>query len=294
MIDDVVQSLWSEHVAWSETAGRLKSQRTAWRTVVLALTALGAILQTIAVTVPWVSWVKLGAGVGTVALALVPFLVRYFLTSEETSKWLRARSISEGIKSEIYTYQAGAEPYTGTDASDVLRRKVRDIRDWGKNIEIERAKIGSPTKPTPPKLLGDDYLQQRVYQQINNYYRPNARRNADLAERFRWIEIVMAGLAAVLSAIATFVGNPGSVTLGPWVAVLTTVGGSITAYAAASRYDFQATAFFATARQLEDLALDWQSGGKPVPSKEWSDFVRACEEAISAENRGWMAKLDEK
>jgi hypothetical protein len=247
------------------------------------------------VTVPWVPWAKLGAGVlGTVALALVPFLARYFLTSEETRKWVRARSISEAIKSEIYTYQAGAEPYTGTDASEMLRRKVKHIRDWGRNIEIERAKIGSPTKPAPTKLLGDDYLQQRVYQQASKYYRPNATRNAKLAERFRWAEIAMAGLAAVLSAIATFFGDPGSVKLGPWVAVLTTVGGSIAAHAAASRYDFQATTFLATARQLEDLALDWQSGGKPAPSKEWSDFVRACEEAISAENRGWMAKLDEK
>jgi len=232
--------------------------------------------------------------VGTLALALVPFLTRYFLTSEETSKWVRARSISEGIKSEIYIYRAGAEPYTGTDASEILRRKVRDIRNWGRNVEVERAKIGSPTEPAPTKLLGDDYLQQRVYPQAGKYYRPNAKRNAELAERFRWAGIAMAGLAAVLSAIATFFGDAGSVKLGPWVAVLTTVGGSIAAHAAASRYDFKATTFFATARQLEDLALDWQSSGKSAPSNAWSAFVRACEEAISAENRGWMAKLDEK
>jgi hypothetical protein len=290
--DNVIQSLWDEHVAWSQTAGALKSQRTLWRTVVLALTALGAILQTIAVTAPPV---KLAAGsLGTVALALVPFLSRYFLTSEDTSKWLRARSISEGIKSEIYSYRAGAEQYLGADALEALRRKVRDIRNWGKNIEVERAKVGSPTTPAPPSLDADAYLQRRIYQQVKEYYRPNARRNAELAERFRWAEIVLAGLAATLSAIATFLGEPGSGKLGPWVAVLTTIGGSIAAHAAASRYDFQATTFFATARQLEDLALDWQAADKAAPSKEWSEFVRACEEAISAENRGWMAKLDEK
>ena len=292
MTDRVVQSLWDEHVAWSDTAGRLKSERTLWRTAVLTLTVLGATLQTIAATMPAA---KLGAGaVGTVALALVPFLARYFLTSEETSKWLRARSVSEGIKSEIYSYLAGAEPYAGTGALEMLRKKVRDIRDWGKNLEMERAKVGSPTRPAPPSLDADAYLQRRVYQQIDKYYRPNAQRNAQLAERFRWAEISMAGFAAVLSAVATFFGDPGSAKLGPWVAVLTTVGGSIAAHAAASRYDFQATTFFATARQLGDLALDWQAAGKPAPSKEWSEFVRACEEAISAENRGWMAKLDEK
>jgi hypothetical protein len=74
--------------------------------------------------------------------------------------------------------------------------------------------------------------------------------------------------------------------------VLTTTAGAVAAHAAASRYDLQATTFFATARQLEDLAHEWKASARDAPSKEWSDFVRACEEAISAENRAWMAKLD--
>jgi hypothetical protein len=73
------------------------------------------------------------------------------------------------------------------------------------------------------------------------------------------------------------------------VAVVTTIGGTIAAYAAGSRYEFQATTFHATARQLKDLLGDWAVGARP-----WSDFVRGCEDAISAENRGWMAKLDDK
>jgi hypothetical protein len=75
--------------------------------------------------------------------------------------------------------------------------------------------------------------------------------------------------------------------------VLTTIGGSIATHAAAGRYDFQAATYYATARQLLDLAIGWEAGGKAAPSKEWSEFVRGCEEAISAENRGWMAKLDQ-
>jgi SMODS and SLOG-associating 2TM effector domain 1/Protein of unknown function (DUF4231) len=290
--DSTVQALWDEHVAWSTVADRLKAQRSFWRFVVLALTVLGAMLQTIAATFPTL---KLAAGIlGTVALAFVPFLARYFLTAEGTSKWLRARSISEGIKSEIFSYRAGAEPYTGADALETLRKKVREIRDWGQNLQLERAKVDPPTAPAPANLDADAYLRERVYQQINKYYRQNAKKNAELAERFRWAEIVLAGLAAVLSAIATAISGSGSAMLGPWVAVLTTIGGTIAAHAAANRYDFQATTFFATARQLEDLAQDWQAAGKPALSKEWSDFVRACEGVISAENRGWMAKLDEK
>jgi SMODS and SLOG-associating 2TM effector domain 1/Protein of unknown function (DUF4231) len=291
--DSIIQALWDEHVGWSQTAGRLKSRLTLWRSVVLALTVVGAALQTLAATVE-ISPIRVGAGAaGTVALGLVPFLTRYFLTAEDTGKWLRARSVSEGIKSEIFAYLASAEPYSGPDALDTLRKKTRDIREWGRNLELERAKVASPTAPAPPILDADAYLRSRVYQQVNEYYRPKAKQNADRAEQFRRVEIAFAGLAAVLSAIATFLGDPMSAQLGPWVAVLTTIGGSIAAHAAASHYDFQATTFFATARQLEDLAQDWQATGKSAPSKEWSELVHACEEAISATNRAWMAKLDE-
>jgi hypothetical protein len=31
----------------------------------------------------------------------------------------------------------------------------------------------------------------------------------------------------------------------------------------------------------------------PTDTKDWSEFVRTCEDVIAAENRGWMAKLDD-
>jgi hypothetical protein len=289
--DGVVQSIWDEHVAWSRIADQLKSRRAFWRSVVLALTVSGAALQTLVAAIGTSAAKFIIGVVGTAALALVPFLGRSFLTAEDTRGWLRARSVSEGIKSEVFTYRAGAEPYVGPNALEILRARTRDIQDWGKGLELQRARVGSTTQPAPPALDAGAYVQRRVLEQVNRYYRPKAKQNADLAERFRWAELFLAGLAAVLSAVATFAGEPG--TLGPWVAVLTTIGGSIATHAAAGRFDFQATTYFATARQLVDLALDWEAAAKATPSKEWSEFVRNCEDAISAENRGWMAKLDE-
>lgn len=290
--DRLVQSIWDDHVGWSLTADRLKSRRDTWRSVVLVLTATGAFLQTLAAT-EGLSAIKVPAGAaGMIALALVPILARTFLTAAGTSGWLRARSISEGIKSEIYAFRASAEPYGGPDAFDLLRKKTNAIRDLGKGLELERARTGSPTKPAPPPLAPDAYFQHRLEEQVYQYYSPKAMWYAKLADRFRLVELALAGLAAALGAVATFTGEAG--TFGPWVAVLTTIGGSVTTHAAASRFDFQATMFSATARRLNDLAFDWQAAGKPAPSKEWSEFVRNCEDAISAENRGWMAKLDEK
>jgi hypothetical protein len=33
-----------------------------------------------------------------------------------------------------------------------------------------------------------------------------------------------------------------------------------------------------------------ETSGNVAPSPEWTQFVKSCEEVISAENRGWMAK----
>lgn len=293
MTAELVQELWDEHVGWSKAADRLKSRRSYWRFTVLLLTVSGAALQTLAASVKG-SPFGFGSGLlGAAALALVPFLTGYFLTPKDTQKWLRSRSVSEGFKSEIFLYRADAEPYCGPRAAEKLQKRIREIQTWGEGLELERARVGSPTTPAPPKLDPKAYLQARIYQQVNEYYRPKAKESAELAERFRRAAIAMAGLAALLGAAATFLGALGSTTLGPWVAVLTTIGGSISTHAAAGRYDFQATTYFATARQLIDLAQGWRSSGQSAPSKEWSEFVRECEEVISAENCAWMAKLDQ-
>ena len=288
MSDRIVQELWDDHAAWSVTADRLKSTRSLWRSAALILTVAGAALQT------WASAIAqpkaLIGMIGFVFLAFVPFITAKFLAPDGTGKWLRARSISEAIKSEIFWCRAGADPYAGPDALENLRRKVREIRSWGKGLELDRARAVAPPNQAPPPLDPDGYLKARVHQQISTYYRPKARLNARRAEQARWLETAFAALAALLGAYASFAGSKA---FGPWVAVLTTSGGSISAHAAAGRYDFQATTFFATAQQLEDLSHDWQMPAKSAPSKEWTEFVRDCETVISAENRGWMAKLDQ-
>jgi hypothetical protein len=289
--DAIVQEMWDDHVGWSRTADRLKSRRSFWRTTVLLLIIVGAAAQTFAASVPDEA-VRLAAGVlGTLSLAAAPFLTGNFLTPGQTRKWLRARSVSEGIKSEIFTYRAGARPYQGPDALSRLHAKVKEVRDSASDLAAERAITGAPSEPAPDRLDPSRYIGDRVHQQVGQYYRPKARRAATLAVRFRWAEIALTGAAALLAALATSKLVP--IQLGPWVAVLTTIAGAIAAHAAASRYDFEATTFYATARQLSDLEQGWQLNGAPASGEVWSDFVRACERVISAENRDWMAKLDE-
>jgi hypothetical protein len=293
---DVVATYWRRHDQWATLANRLKARIATWRTTSLVLGATGALLQTAAVA--------LGSGiagtslsvVGAVALLFVPFIARYFLTPEQVRQWLRARSMSEGLKSLVFRFRAGAAPFAEADRVIRLEDAGKRAESWVEELAGELAGIEDRAGAPPPALAPDAYIERRVRSQIELYYRPGARRTASRARAFRWAELAMAALAAALGGVAAGlrmspVSDPVS-GVGAWVAVLTTIGGAIAAHAAASRYDQQARVYFATARQLEDLVNEWTAHGRPQDPASWSSFVTACEEAISGENRGWMAKLD--
>jgi hypothetical protein len=288
--DQLIDRIWQDRLRWSDAAGSLKRGVLRWRLITLVLAVAGAALTTAAATIVPAEWVRVAAGAGAVALALVPFITARFLTTAHVSRWLRARSVSEGIKSEVFRYRTRLSDVAGNTTLTELQAKVRKIRQWAPDLEVQLPSEPVSKGTAPGRLTPTDYLRERVREQIERYYRPQARANNKLAERFHRLEIGAGALAAILGALAAYYTNH---SVGPWVAVLTTLGATFAAHAAANRYDFQATTYAATARELDDIEQGWLAAGSPTDPEAWSRVVNACEEAISAENRAWMAKLDE-
>lgn len=282
----VLRSLWNQHAIWAGLTMKLRARRTCWRTVVLFLTIGGAALHTLAVALENTGLKHCLGAIAVGALLAVAALSGRFLTPGETRKWLRSRSVSEGIKSEIYAYLAGAAPYVGEHALEKLRTKVGSIVDWAKDL-VPDIDIGAVAKPLPPPLDATSYLHRRVGRQIDRY-RQRAKSSGRRAQWFHWLQILLLLLTALLGAVATL-SDP--VWFGSWIAVLTTIVGGVTAHAAGSRHELQAATALATVTELQDLVQRWLACGKHAPSTEWSEFVRACEEVISAESRCWMAKI---
>jgi hypothetical protein len=287
---------WNAHLNWSKTADRLKARRTYARNTVLFLTIIGAAGQTLVATATFLGSWKLIAGIVSAgALALTPLITQYFLTAEATQNWLRARSVSEGIKSELFSFWAKAGIYACENERErlsALIEKIKKIRGWGKNLEFEVARTPPSKEEIPAIDSANKYVELRVKEQIKEYYQPKAQMNAKFAANYRLFEFFLGIAAAILGAAATVLDNSSASGLGSWVAVLTTIAGGVAAHAAVGRFDFQASTFHATATELNDLVHAWQAAGRPEKGEEWSEFVRNCEAVISAENRGWMAKLD--
>ena len=281
---------------WSESANQLKSTTDKARRAAFALTILGAVLAALASQMPDAaanvaviasprSWVAL---IGAVCLAAATFLTQRLLGADKISAWVRARAIAELLKHEAYKFAAGAAPYDDTDRDkaaallDAERRKIEaDGDDLLAQLVTTAGKGSSPRAP----LTQDEYLAQRV-DNLVGWYLPRAAKYRAAATRLRQAEFVLAALATVLTAVAGAFGKIPlagvSVDFAAWTAVLTTIGGAILAHVEASRYDYLAVTYLATARRLQDL--------RNGPRAAWSDFVNSCESIIGAESTSWIAK----
>jgi hypothetical protein len=305
MSEEVVRSIWQRRVGWSRAADRLKARVTYARRAALVLSSLGAISGTVAATLltDHPSWRTGCAALGAVLLAVATYVTTKFLTVDAVRAWTRARSVSEAIKGEVYTFRASARPYDGPDAMRVLQSEVSKVEKEARDLERYVAAVTvAPSSAPPPALTPEDYSKARVRQQIEAYYRKNARIYARRLTLLKGIEITLGLAATVLSALAAFVSGstpPAATGLIPnagiaaWVAVLTTLGAALAAHMAASRYDFLIMSYYATARHLEDLENKWRSEGAPTDLGAWSALVKACEDAISVENESWLAKWAE-
>lgn len=298
-VEQQVASIWRRRLAWSGAADRLKARITRARATTLILTIAGAVLATAAATVLRGSKLSVPSAVlGAATLAIASYVTSRVLTSEAIRAWTRARSVSEAIKAEVWKLRASVEPYVGPEAPRRLNEEVHRIEKQALDLERHLAEVELPSGSRPPPAMSPaEWINNRVIEQSEGYYRPSARQLARRLRTLRGVEIALGLFATAASAIvAWFTGQKDQVPqsigigVGQWVAVLTTIGGSLTAHIAANRYDFLVMSYYATARRLDQLLEDWRALGAPNDPARWSEFVHNCEAAISIENEGWLAK----
>ncbi|HET6438306.1 MAG TPA: DUF4231 domain-containing protein [Anaeromyxobacter sp.] len=303
--EELLESLWRRRLAWSTAAGKLKSRLAAARIWGLTLSSSGAALTAAAITVVPEQARAPCAVLGAVLLAVATLVTKQLVTVDAVRAWTRARSVSEALKAEVWLYRARADRYGGPDAAQRLSDETQKIENQALDLERYLAAVELPaqlpdSKRPPPPMSQEEWVKARVLGQAEGYYRQAARAMARRLAVFRGVEFGLGLFAAASGAAVAWLSSQGdaslhraSTPLAPWVAVLTTIGGAIAAHIAASRYDFLVMSYHATARRLESLVERWRSVGAPGEGKGWSEFVNACEAAISVENEGWLAKWGE-
>ena len=296
MSDKIVDDTWRQQKEWSITAGKLKSEIELWRKRVLLLSIGGAIFATLSTQVPDGYAQQVVAVIAAVLLAIIPVVTPKKLSPQKTKNWTVARSVSEGLKEELYLYLARAEPYADADGAkaETLRDRSFEITRKASDLLQHVVRVDASAGAFSNFKSPEEYLKIRVADQID-WYQKKSRLHSDKAAGLRNIEFYLAIVAALLAAVTGVFGGEISdrwpVEIGAWVAVLTTIGATLTSHIAAARYDHIVTSYSATAFQLRHLKMHWPpDGGGSIPSVEWSTFVRRCEDAISKENESWLAR----
>jgi hypothetical protein len=260
---------------------------------------IGAFLETLAASLAGLGatwwWPRaLIALIGAVVLAVVPYVTRTKTSREQVRDWVRARSASEALKEEIYRYLVGAPPYGPDPSPTVLIERSQGVKDTVKDLAGHAARIGTPPqKERPVELTIDGYVEKRVDDQIDRFYRPKGKAYARIAQRIHDLEFLLGLLAVIMAAAASAAAATGLsqlAGLGSWVAVVTTAGAAVTAHLAAARFDHQAMTYFATAERLTSLRDAWRVDDERNTPSRVGKFVDDCENAISVENEAWLAE----
>lgn len=278
-----IARVWDQQHLWSLTANRLRRRVDRGRKFGLWLAIATAVLAVAAVQLGEVaSWAgRTLTAVAAITAGLGALVVRRSGT-EAISSWTRARSASEGIKSEVYQRLAGATKYTTGDPDATLTDEAHQINVNA--ADLQRLALGIDARGTVVPAVTDieSYIELRVDEQVHDYYRPRAHTYERRVRLLRLTGDVLGVIAVVLSAIATAVDVS---EFAAWVPVVTTVGAAVLAHIAAARYDHQIIEFLRTASQLEYLRDTRRS-------KVLTDarFVDACEAVISVETQGWMTR----
>jgi SMODS and SLOG-associating 2TM effector domain 1/Protein of unknown function (DUF4231) len=290
---DVVEMIMEAQRRWSRAASRAKREIDRWRKLSLGLTISGALLVTAA------SQAKaLGSGVvlslsiaGGLALAAAPIVSSERLGGTSISDWARMRSVSEGLKSEAYLYLTHTSPYHQDDRDQRLLAEVERITVDASDLASRAESIEPGEVSVPAVHDAETYAAVRLASQIDSedgYYPRSMARERRGLDRAKWARLVLSLLAAALGVVA---GATENASLAAWVPVITTAAAAIVADAAARRYEENLLEYSRTLIRLRTKLQQWRTERPKAADLTTLDqtFVRGCEDAISTENKSWMA-----
>jgi conflict system pore-forming effector with SLATT domain/uncharacterized protein DUF4231 len=286
--DPVLDMVWHEQHRWSLAASATKAAVQRWRVVRLVLGVTGAVVAT-AGTQANGGLGKALSLTGALCVGLVPLITSLCLPQTRLEAWTRLRSVSEGIKSEVYLYLTASDPYMGAVAErrSVLSARLRRFEDDASDLVAllpQSADVGGAAPPSVHDV--GSYVRERLDGQADGYYRARIVRMRRGVTRVRIAEFTLAATGMVLAVVAGTADAPG---WGAWVPVVTTVSASVMLYGYGVRYQENLISFARTAEQLRRLRDD-RAARMPLDPAEEARFVERCENVISIETQGWMAR----
>ena len=284
---DAITIVARDQKIWSATANSLKNGIRDARLIVLAITILVAIVETLGAQIHTAHscLAAMFGYAGALGLAIAAVIRQRSLEHDRERAWILARSSSEAFKRELYLFRTSTGPYaTGNPAETLLEKRAEILS----KLEAVRKYCVEPK--TEVKKPGDldtaAYLSDRITGEKGQIAFYNGRAS-EYTSRQRLLRRAEFGL----TLLGAFLGVGLTINLkqafGGWLAVVTTIAGALAAHAVAQRYDQLIESYRVTAERLEAVVARWIANGRTGP------LVVPCEAILSEENQSWIAGADQ-
>jgi SMODS and SLOG-associating 2TM effector domain 1/SMODS and SLOG-associating 2TM effector domain 3 len=281
-----IHAAWSFYRKCAATSAYHKKQVALFTKLSLWLGIAGAAIATIGQVVasdPQSTVSKVAGIAGSIVVALAGVAATQATAGNRDKLWVKARAAGEAIKSSVYLYCASVPPFDGADRASVLAERVDKATQDLQGAELRPETVKDPPGP----LTVADYINARVDDQVN-YYTNTAIKHQERADFWRFWGLAAASSGAILGAVSAMFS------LAPWVALLSTVVASVTAYVKGAQYATTIALYQATASRLMLVKDKWLDSGKGDADRaERNAFIQSCEDIMSLENGAWVAKWAE-
>lgn len=282
------QEIWRVQSIWSQAAGRQKTAIGRARAATLGATVAAGVLGAASAQLMPIS-PPVGrtlAFLAMLAAGAAPF-VAVGAAPDRIRRWLRLRSVSEEVKSQVYVHLAGLAQYRQQARRDTeLLERTGTLLAQVVDLEPETRGLHPADRPLPSVIDADGYVEHRLRFQLEGYYRPRA---DEMARRARLIERCGQALAAVSVLLGATAGAFGAQSMAVWIPVVTAVSASVVSHGASARYARQQIEYSTTAGELERLLRWWQQRA-PATDADADRLAEWTEHVVSVQNEGWMAK----
>jgi hypothetical protein len=278
-----IHAAWSFYRQCAATSAYHKKQLELFTKMSLWLGIAGAIIGTLGQVIapdPKSTASRVAGIAGSIVVALAGIAATQATAGRRDKIWVKTRAMGEGIKTSVYLFCASAPPFDGTDRASVLAERAEKAIQELQGVELRPGTIKDP----PGSLTVDDYIKARVDDQIT-YYTNTAIKYQERADFWRFCGLLAASSGAILGGVSAMFS------LAPWVALLSTVVTSLTAYVKGQQYESMIALYQATASRLLLLKDRWLDSGKSdADAAERNAFIKSCEDTMSLENGAWVTR----
>jgi hypothetical protein len=283
----VLTEIWARYRSVAKTSRRLKGEQGSWQRALLYGSVAAVVATPFASTLRAARMTRIADAVvvvGTVLFALMAWLNKQVLGEDSQQPWVRARQVSEGLKSLAFRFLAGLAPFDGNDGAQRALDQALDLVTKAEVVADGVSPAEAAEKiPKAPMAIAD-YLNGRLDDQVAFYERA-ADHEKSVVRRTGNVGLAISATLVICGAGVALTTEWRDI----WAPALGAASVMITSQMALARRRFVVETYSTAAVKLRFARSRWAVSDH-TPADE-AGLVASVESILNGENAGWVEQM---